>query len=76
MKAITDRVLGFDTAADREAHMRVLAEDGWNHFVWFRDTQSDFALMYGFARWCSAHPLEHDVPGPIQVTPRNIYVNR
>ncbi len=29
----------------------------FNHFVFFRDVQSDFALQFGFAEWASTdHP--------------------
>lgn len=73
---ITSNVLGFATSDDRREAIKELAGLGWNHFVCFRDVQSESALMYGHANWCHKHATEHDAYGPWQLEPNNIYVNR
>jgi predicted RNA-binding Zn-ribbon protein involved in translation (DUF1610 family) len=43
--------LGFATALDREHAVRLLRGQGFNYFVFFRDSNFEYALQYGFATW-------------------------
>lgn len=42
---------GYQTAADRRRAMTMLRKHGWNYFVFYRDTQAEFALDFGKADW-------------------------
>lgn len=49
-------VRGYATAADRERAIKQLARRGLNHFVCYRDAQSEFALMAGACTWAGSRP--------------------
>jgi len=61
MKRIIEHTRGYANAADRKRAIAMLAKQGWNYFICFRDVQSDFALAYNKADW---------------VTPGGIHVSR
>lgn len=42
---------GYASAADRKRAIKQLIRKGWNHFVCYRDVQSQFALEFGKAAW-------------------------
>jgi len=56
MKRITPKIRGYASRADRERAIKQLFRKGWNHFVCFRDVQSEFALQYGLALWAGNSP--------------------
>jgi hypothetical protein len=61
MKNITDMVRGYQSCGDRKRAIAMLRRLGYNHFVCFKDVNSDYALMYNKASW---------------VEPGSIYVDR
>ena len=42
---------GYDTRGDRNRAVAQLIRNGHNYFVFYRDTQADFALQYSVADW-------------------------
>lgn len=56
MKQIVSRIRGYASSADRERAIKQLFRKGYNHFVCFRDVQSEFALQYGLALWAGNYP--------------------
>lgn len=51
MIQITDIVRGYKRTGDRKRALSHLFKRGYNYFVFFKDTQSDCALLYSKAEW-------------------------
>jgi len=52
MKRLTKgRIRGYESRADRKRAIAMLRRQGYNYFVCYRDTQSEFALQYAKADW-------------------------
>lgn len=49
MKQIIEHVRGYNRASDRKRAIRMLTKHGFNYFLVYRDTQSDYALWYSKA---------------------------
>mgnify|MGYP001615463564 FL=1 len=47
---------GYRTPADRNRAIAMLVRRGLNHFVCYRDVQSEFALQFCVAAWAGSHP--------------------
>jgi hypothetical protein len=60
MKQIISGVRGYSSERARRVAIRQLMKQGFNHFVGFRDVQSEFALAYGKAEWASDRPYFND----------------
>ena len=61
MKRILDRNRGYTSPANRKRAIAGLRKKGWNHFVCYKDTKSEFALQFGKAAW---------------VQPGSVYIDR
>lgn len=48
---IKGSIRGYDTEKARLIAIHKLSEQGYNYFVAYRDTKSEYALMYGNANW-------------------------
>jgi len=48
---IPNGVRGYGSAADRRRAITMLAKQGCNYFVTYRDVRSRYALTFGFATW-------------------------
>ena len=42
---------GYASPADRQRAVTELVKRGFDHFIFYKDTQSDFALSYGVKVW-------------------------
>ena len=51
MKRITKITRGYKSFVDRKRAVTQLAKRGFNHFVYYKDTQAEFALCYGKASY-------------------------
>ena len=51
MVKITNITRGYKTHADRKRALAQLFRRGFNYFVFYRDTQAQFALQFGNADW-------------------------
>jgi hypothetical protein len=54
MIKITSFTRGYLNPGDRARAVAMLRRRGFNHFVFYRDVASDFALAYGAADWVPA----------------------
>lgn len=59
-KQITEMTRGYATPNARRLAIRALARAGYNYFVPYKDTQSDFALQFGVANWVPAGQVHVD----------------
>lgn len=48
---------GYNSATDRNRAIKMFYRAGYNYFVCYRDTQSEFALNYGWAEWVEKQPF-------------------
>lgn len=47
----TNGYRGYKSNSDRKRARKMLIKQGFNYFVFYRDTQAEFALMYSCADW-------------------------
>lgn len=56
MKQITSDIRGYDSSKARKCAIKRYIRLGFNYFVCFKDTQSEFALEIGKVSWVKDHP--------------------
>ncbi len=58
---VKNGVRGYNSAANRKRAIKNLVRFGYNYFVCYRDTQSEFALTFSIANWVKDSKLNYYV---------------
>jgi len=48
---VKDFTRGYKSRGDRQRAMTQLRKHGWNYFVFYKDTQAEFALQFSKVTW-------------------------